>query len=429
MQRLLLLGLNHTTAPLDVREKVAFSPEQARHAVQSIRDKFPDTEVVLLSTCNRVELYVSREIHGHPRADEMAEFLSEFHAIESSDLKPHLYEKAGRDAIEHLFTVASSLDSMVLGETQILGQVRGAYELANASQATGTLLNPLFQRAIAVGKQVMRDTSLAEGRMSVASVAVDYAKRIFDHFDDKTLLCVGAGKMTQLVLRHFALLQPKRQLVSNRDPAKAEKLAAQFSGEAVPFEFLTDHLAVADIVITSTGSARPILTREQFDGILKARRYRPIFIIDIAVPRDVEASVGELESVYLYNLDDLQKVVLSTQSKRSGAIDGAQVIITKHVDDFLAWNRTREMGPVIDQLFKRYHAIAQEEVARTVNKLPNLSDADREQLEELARRVVNKLLHDPIRTLKESDGAHGPNAPYLHALTKLFQLPEPPEEM
>ena len=276
------------------------------------------------------------------RADEMAEFLSEFHSIESSDLKPHLYEKAGRDAIEHLFTVASSLDSMVLGETQILGQVRGAYELANASQATGTLLNPLFQRAIAVGKQVMRDTSLAEGRMSVASVAVDYAKRIFDHFDDKTLLCVGAGKMTQLVLRHFALLQPKRQLVSNRDPAKAEKLAAQFSGEAVPFEFLTDHLAVADIVITSTGSARPILTREQFDGILKARRYRPIFIIDIAVPRDVEASVGELESVYLYNLDDLQKVVLSTQSKRSGAIDGAQVIITKHVDDFLAWNRTRD---------------------------------------------------------------------------------------
>jgi glutamyl-tRNA reductase len=331
--------------------------------------------------------------------------------------------------VEHLFTVASSLDSMVLGETQILGQVRGAYELASASQTTGALLNPLFQHAIAVGKQVMHETALNEGRISIASVAVDYARRIFDTFNDKTVLCIGAGKMTQLVLRHFAQLAPRRQLISNRDPAKAEKLAAQFAGEAVPFEFLADHLTLADIVISSTGATRPILTREQFDKILKARRYRPIFVIDIAVPRDVEPSVGELESVYLYNLDDLQKVVTGTLSQRNGAITGAQAIVSKHVEDFLAWNRSRELGPIIDQLFKRYHAIAQEEVARTVNKLPNLTDAEREQLEELARRVVNKLLHDPIRTLKESDGAHGPTAPYLHALTKLFHLPDPPEEL
>jgi glutamyl-tRNA reductase len=428
MQRLLLLGLNHTTAPLDVREKVAFSPEQVRLALGALRSRFPDAEIVLLSTCNRVELYISRELHGHPRADEMAEFLSEFHAVDPGNLKPHLYEKDGRAAIEHLFTVASSLDSMVLGETQILGQVRGAYELASASQTAGPMLNPLFQRAIAVGKQVMHETSLGEGRMSIASVAVDYARRIFDHFTDKTLLCIGAGKMTQLVLRHFNELKPKRQMICNRDPAKADRLASQFNGEAVPFEFLTDHLAVADIVITSTGASRPILTREQFEKILKARRYRPIFIIDIAVPRDVEASVGELQSVYLYNLDDLQQVVTGTQNHRTGAIDGAQAIVAKHVDDFLAWNRSREMGPIIDQLYKRYHAIAQEEVSRTANKLPNLTDADREQLEELVRRVVNKLLHDPIKTLKESDAAHGPTAPYLHALTKLFHLPEPPEE-
>jgi glutamyl-tRNA reductase len=428
MQRLLLLGLNHTTAPLDVREKVAFSTEQARHALQSFRDKFPDSECVLLSTCNRVELYISREVHGHPRADEMAEFLSHFHAVQVSQLRPHLYEKDGRAAIEHLFTVASSLDSMVLGETQILGQVRGAYELATAAQTTGAQLNPLFQRAIAVGKQVMHETALNEGRLSVASIAVDYAKRIFDRFSDKTLLCIGAGKMTQLVLRHFSELKSARQLICNRDPAKAEKLAAEFAGEAVPFEFLTDHLAAADIVITSTGATRPILTREQFAGILKVRRYRPIFIIDIAVPRDVEASVGELDSVYLYNLDDLQQVVMGTLTQRSTEVDGAQAIVSRHVEDFLAWNRSREMGPIIDQLFKRYHAIAREEVARTVNKLPNLTEAEREHLEDLARRVVNKLLHDPLKTLKESDGAHGSTAPYLHALTKLFQLPEPPED-
>src|SRR5438094_4381398 len=184
MQRLVLIGLNHTTAPLDVREKVAFSPEQARVALQSLREKFPDAEILLLSTCNRVELYVSREVHGHPRAEEMAEFISQFHGVELDQLKPHLYEKDGRAAIEHLFTVASSLDSMVLGETQILGQVRSAYELACAAHTTGALLNPLFQRALAVGKQVMHDTHLAEGRLSVASVAVDYAKRIFDGFDD-----------------------------------------------------------------------------------------------------------------------------------------------------------------------------------------------------------------------------------------------------
>jgi glutamyl-tRNA reductase len=384
---------------------------------------------VLLSTCNRVELYVSREVHGHPRAEEIGEFLAQFHAMEPGQLKPHLYEKDGREAVEHLFTVASSLDSMVLGETQILGQVRGAYELAGQSQSTGSLLNPLFQHAIAVGKQVMHETALNEGRMSVASVAVDYARRIFDRFNDKTLLCIGAGKMTQLVLRHFAELKPMRQMICNRDPAKAEWLAVKFAGEAVPFEFLTDHLTAADIVITSTGATRPILTREQFEKILKARRYRPIFVIDIAVPRDVEASVGELESVYLYNLDDLQKVVSGTLSQRNGAIDSAQAIVRKHVEDFLNWNRSRELGPIIDQLFKRYHAIAQEEVARTAHKLPNLTEAEREHLEELVRRVVNKLLHDPIRTLKESDATHGATAPYLHALTKLFHLPDPPEEL
>jgi len=429
MQRLLLLGLNHTTAPLEVREKVAFSPEQARRALAAFREKFPGSEFVLLSTCNRVELYISREVHGHPRADEMVQFLSEFHAVELSQLKPHLYERDGRTAIEHLFTVASSLDSMVLGETQILGQVRGAYDLATSEQTTGALLNPLFQRAIAVGKQVMHDTALSEGRLSIASVAVDYAKRIFDHFDDKTLLCIGAGKMTQLVLRHFSELKTQRQMICNRDPAKAEKLAATFAGDAVPFEFLTDHLAVADIVITSTGAVRPILTREQFAKILKARRYRPIFIIDIAVPRDVEASVGELESVYLYNLDDLQQVVTSTMSHRTDAVDTARLIVQKHVDDFVVWNRSRQMGPIIDQLFKRYHAMAQEEVARTVNKLTSITEEERHHLEELARRVVNKLLHDPIHTLRESDGSHGATAPYLHALTKLFHLPEPPEEM
>ena len=416
----------HHRAGFDVREKVAFTSEQVRHALVSMREKFPETEIALLSTCNRVELYVCRAVHGHPRPQELAEFVSQFHSIPVEHLKPHLYEKSEREAVEHLFTVAASLDSMVLGETQILGQVRGAYELASAANTTGAILHPLFQRAIAVGKQVMHETTLNEGRLSVASVAVDYARRIFDHFDDKTVLSIGAGKMTQLVLRHFAKLAPKKLLISTRDPSKAEKLAQQFGGEAAPFEFLDEQLVAADIVITSTGSTRPILTRTQFEKILKARRFRPIFLIDIAVPRDVEASVGELDAVYLYNLDDLQNVVSNTQSQRSGAVTRAQEIVKKHVDDFVAWNRSREMGPVIDQLYKRYHALAQEELARTLNKLPNLGQAEREHLEELSRRIVNKLLHDPIRTLRESDAAHSPARRRVFACgwTKLFHLPD-----
>ncbi len=203
MHRLLLLGLNHTTAPLQLRERLSFNSSQQLMAISRFREKFPGCEAVLLSTCNRVELYIARQVHGHPRAEEMADFLAEFHSLPVEAIRPHLYEKNGRALVDHLFAVASSLDSMVLGETQILGQVREAYELAAQSSATGPQLNPLFQKAIAVGKQVMHETALAEGRLSVASVAVDFAKRIFDHFADKTVLCIGAGKMAALVLKTF----------------------------------------------------------------------------------------------------------------------------------------------------------------------------------------------------------------------------------
>src|SRR5215213_6473020 len=293
MQRLLLLGLNHATAPLGVREKLAFTPEQRTAALAALRQRYDGIEAVLLSTCNRVELYAARAVHGHPRPEEMVDFLASLRSIPAADFRQHLYHKAETGVVEHLFTVASSLDSMVVGETQILGQVREAYDAARDAGATGPVLNPLFQRAAAVGKQVMTETSIAEGRLSVASVAVDYARRIFDHFNDKTVLCIGAGKMTQLVARGFAGLKPKRLLCCNRDPAKAQRLAEPFGGEAVPFERLDEHLIAADVVVSSTGSSHPIITRARFETLLKQRRYRPIFLIDIAMPRDVEPSVGE----------------------------------------------------------------------------------------------------------------------------------------
>jgi glutamyl-tRNA reductase len=424
MQRLFLLGLNHTTAPLDVREKLAFNVPQAREAMNAFRNRFAESEAVLLSTCNRVELYVARAVHGHPRVDEMVEFLSTFHNFPADRFRPHLYEKLERDVVAHLFTVVSSLDSMVLGETQILGQVRSAYDAAREAAAAGGILNPLFQRALSVGKQVMTQTALNEGRVSVASVAIDYARKIFDHFNDKTVLSIGAGEIAQLVLQHFTKLAPGQLMVCNRDPQKAHDLASEFNGTSAAFEQLAECLTKADIVITSTGASYPIITRQAFEPLLKQRRYRPIFIIDLAVPRDVEASVGELENVYLYNVDDLQHVVSKTQSQRTDAVESARAIVAQQVDDFLAWHRTRQMGPAIDRLYKRYHALAQEELNRTLNKLPQISDPEREHLAELTRRIVNKLLHDPITALRSGGDQHTSVASYLHALEKLFALNE-----
>lgn len=422
MRRLLLLGLNHATAPLPVREKIAFPGAERARALEALRRRFPEAELTLLSTCNRVELYAARPVHGRPRAEELVQFLAEFHAIEAGKFESHLYQKADRDAVSHLFTVACSLDSMVLGETQIIGQVREAYEIAKAAGATGAFLNPLFQKAVAVGKEVMTATSITEGRMSIASVAVDYAREIFDHFADKTVLSIGAGKMAQLVLQSFKELRPRRLLVCNRTKQRAVELAAAAGGEAVDYERLDEHLVAADIVVSSTGATEPIITARQVGRLRKAMRYRPIFLIDIALPRDIEAAVGDLENVYLYNIDDLQQVVASTISQRKDAIEAARGIVERHVDQFLEWQRARQMGPLIDKLVRRYQGIAQEELARTLNKLPNVSGAEKGHLEDLTRRIVNKLLHDPITRMRKAQSPDGVSTQYLHAIEQLFDL-------
>jgi glutamyl-tRNA reductase len=344
MQRLLLLGLNHTTAPIGVREQLVFSPEEATHALRTLKERYAGIEAALLSTCNRTELYIARELHGHPRAEEMASFLADMRKIPRESFAPYLYEKSEKDVVTHLFSVATSLDSMVLGETQILGQVRIAYDLAMQSQTAGPMLNPLFQRALAVGKQVMHETSLAEGHVSVASVAVDFARRIFDRFSDKTVLCIGAGKMAQLVLKSFMSSKLGRLVVCNRDPSRADDLARRCGGEAIPFDRLNEQLTIADIVVSSTGSTTPIITRAGFEPLLRARRYRPIFLMDIALPRDIDSAVGELENVYLYNLDDLQKVTAQTHAARRETIDAARQIVRAAVEQYAAWNRGREMG-------------------------------------------------------------------------------------
>lgn len=429
MQRIFLLGLNHTTAPLEVREKVALNSEQALAAVSAFIGKFNNCEIVVLSTCNRLEFYTALpdEAHGDGQqqwVEQVVGFLADFRQVPAEVFAPCLYQKTGEAAAEHLFTVASSLDSMVLGETQILGQVRQAYDASRQVGAAGPVLHPLFQRAMAVGKQVHSQTSLAEGRVSVASVAVDYAKRIFDTFSDKTVLSIGAGKMSLLVLRNLVDLKPKRLLICNRDHGKAATLAEQFDGEAVDLEKLADHLVSADIVVSGTGSEQALITRAMFEGVMRRRRYKPVFLIDIALPRDVEPSVGEADNVYLYNLDDLQKTAEASREQRGEATEAAGLIVAEHVRQFTAAERVRRLGPTIDRLYRRYHAWAQEELERAMPKLTNISANEKEQLQELVRRLVNKVLHDPVRTLRQSDALHGPTAQYIHAMEMLFQLKE-----
>ena len=416
MDRLHLLGLNHTTAPVAVRERLAFTPDQRAAAMADFRGQFPACEGVLLSTCNRVELYVARSADGHPTATEFADFVGQARGVPADAFHGHLYHQSDRAMVEHLFNVAASLDSMVLGETQILGQVREAYDAARAAGTAGPLLKPLFQRAVAVGKQVLRETPLAEGRQSVAGAAVDYAGRVFDSLATKSVLCIGAGKMARLVLQAFADRHPKRLLVCNRDGDKAAELAGLFHGEAASFDSLDDHLAAVDVVITSTGSVDPIITAARFAAVHKRRRYRPIFIIDIALPRDVEAAVGQLDNVYLYNLDDLQRVVADTHAGRRESVVDARRIVATAVDEYVASHRARAVGPMIDALFRRSHQVARDEVDRQ----PGLSDAERQRQYELARRIVNKLLHDPVAALRRADGGHGPG--YVHAVEQLFRL-------
>lgn len=423
MQRLLMIGMNHSTAPLAVRERCAFTPARREEALLQFREKFPNAEAVLVSTCNRVELYAARPLHAHPRLEEMARFLAEFHDVPEAQVREHTYERFGPAVAEHLFMVSSSLDSLVVGETQILGQVREAYEVSKRLGTANALLNPLFQRAIAAAREVMTATHLAEGRRSVASIAVEYARQIFETFGDKTVLSIGAGKMSELVLQHLSELHVKQLVVCNRNLEKAQALAGEFGGTAASLDHLGDLLVEADIVVTSTAATEPIITRAMYEKAMKQRRWRRAFIVDIALPRDVEEEVGGVENVYLYNIDDLQQVAAATDSTRQAAVEQARELVRGQVEEFVSWQKTREIGPLIERLYSKSHAIAQDELSRMLNKAQNLTPAQREAVEEMVRRLVNKLLNEPIQAVRGAD-TMDPRT-HVGAFAKLFGLEEP----
>ena len=418
MRRLRAVGLSHKTAAVELREKLAVPAGEVAETAARVRDALGgDAECVLLNTCNRVELFAACD--GGP---DLLAALCAARGADAADFVGATYDLAGEPAVRHLFRVAASLDSLVPGETQVLGQVRGAYELARRHGLTGPTLHGLFQRAIAAGREVQTGTDLAAGRLSVASVAADYAEEIFDRLDDKTVLCVGAGKMARLVVERLRQRKVGRLIVANRDVEKARRFAAEFGGEGRPLAELADLLAAADVVLTGTGSREPLITAASLKPVLKRRRYRPLFLIDIAVPRDVEPAVAGLTNVYLYDVDDLQSAVAQTMSDRRGSVAAAEAIVARHVAAYAAWHGGRELGPTIRELFERSHAAAAEEVRRSLGKLPDLDAAGQRQVEDLARRIVNKLLHGPVSTLRNTaaDARHGPA--YRHAVEQLFSL-------
>jgi glutamyl-tRNA reductase len=419
-----VLGCSHHNAAIAIRERLAFSPDQARRAIGALRREYPSAEAVLLSTCNRMELYTASENGGTPTHRQIADFLGRFHGLDPEGIVGHLYMREGREAIRHLFLVASSLDSMVIGEPQILSQVKQAYQLATDQQAAGPLTHAAFQAALKTARRVASETTIHQRRVSVPSVAVvDFAQRIFDRFDDKRTLVIGAGEMAEETLRYLRDLGARRVTVVNRNRPRAEALAEKWQGEALPWEQLLEALAAADLAISTTGAEKTIVTLEEFRGIEAKRGGRPLFVLDLAVPRDFDPAIGNRPGVYLYSVDDLQRVCQENQRQRDQELPAALRIVEQETDSFLAELHRRAVGPVVHRLRMGWEATKEKELERLFHKLDQLDPAARDEIRQSFDRLVNKLLHPPLESLRRESRQGVPES-LLAALSRLFQLKE-----
>ncbi len=416
---------NHQTADLELRERLAFpSPEHLTRAYHELHRRFPTSEHVVVSTCNRIEVYSAQEYAAEaPTHQQLAQFFSEFHHIPVQDFFDDLLERQGPDAVRHLFAVASSIDSMVLGESQIVNQINAAYDFARQTNANGPLTNTLFQRAIEVSRRVRNETKLSEGKVSIASVAVgEFGKSIFDRFDDKTVLIVGAGEMAEETLRYLTDEGVKRIVVCNRNIDRASKLASKFSGEAQPWETLDDWLVKADVIVSTTGADQAIMTVERFRKIRKRSGPKPTFILDLGAPRDFEAKVVDIDDgIFLYDIDDLEATCAKNRKRRSLEIDKANAIIEEETQRFMHDIYHKATGPIVKRLREHWHEISRQELEILFRKVPELGDKEQEAIEKTIHRIVNKLLHPPLETLRDEARTGTPHG-MLDILKRLFHL-------
>jgi glutamyl-tRNA reductase len=412
--RLVILGINHNTAPIEVRERLAIPASRLADAARTLVHQPGVREGLILSTCNRVEILtfqdeadIITETEQSQTRTNLLRFLYEYFAVPPADLQPHLYEFREREAIRHLFRVASSLDSMVVGEPQILGQVKEAYTIAREAGAVSTHLDALLQRTFTVAKKIRSETQIGSSSVSIASVAVDLARKIFGSLNGKTVLLVGAGKMSELAARHLIEHGASAILVANRTQSRAEKIAEHFASPTVHTEALSlDDLYAeaprADIVITSTGAPQKIFGRSHGQHFLHSRRNRPMFFIDIAVPRDVDPRMNEVEGCFVYDIDDLQQVAAANLADRSREAQAAESIVSREVDKYHERLQSRDAVPAIKALQQQAEGLRKAELARSQSKLAALTPEQREAVEALTRSLTAKLLHPQLTALRES---------------------------
>ena len=418
-----LVGCSHHTASLEVRERLAFSGDQTQAALADLRQRFPAAESVLVSTCNRVEVYAAAEDAALcPTHHQLVEFLASFHQLEALEIFDALFERTGEDAVRHLFMVASALDSMVVGEAQILSQVKQAYELARTTNNAGPLTNAAFQAAMRVAKRVANETAINQRRVSIPSVAVaDFAKAIFEHFEDKRALVIGAGEMGEETVRYLIDEGVREITVVNRHLERAQGLAERIGAEARPWDDLHSALAEADLVISTTGAAEPILTAAAFGPIHQARHQRPLFMLDLAVPRDIETAVGDFLGVYLYSIDDLKAACDANRREREKEWPKAERIVDDETARFMTELHHRATGPTIQRLKAQADEVKTDELRRLLNKLGDLDERSRGEITRSFDRLVNKLLHPPLESLRD-EAQSGPPHGLIEALKRLFQL-------
>ncbi|MGW8389776.1 glutamyl-tRNA reductase [Pseudoduganella sp. HUAS MS19] len=420
--QLLAVGLNHTTAPVALRERLAFAPEQLGTAVAAARNWFARAdskggdEAAILSTCNRTELYAAS--NAASPLDAGAQFLADFHKLNYAELRPHLYMLPQHDAVRHTFRVASGLDSMVLGETQILGQIKDAIRTADEAGGLGTYLHQLFQRSFSVAKEVRSTTEIGAHSVSMAAAAVRLSQRIFDKISEQNVLFIGAGEMIELCATHFAAQNPKSITVANRTMERGEALAHRFNGKAMRLAELGNQLHQYDIVVSCTASSLPLIGLGMVERAIKARRHKPMFMVDLAVPRDIEPEVGRLNDAFLYTVDDLGKVVQTGMENRQAAVAQAEAIIETRVQSFMHWIDDRAVVPVIQGLQENGEAIRLLELERARKLLARGESVDA-VLEALSKGLTAKFMHGPQQALHRAQGDE--RAQLAELLPQLFR--------
>ncbi|WP_412478853.1 glutamyl-tRNA reductase [Azonexus sp. IMCC34839] len=408
------LGINHHSAPLAIRERVAFGADKLQHALADLVHSQTVKEAAILSTCNRTEIYCAAET-----PDAVIDWLAHYHGIPRAEIAPYVYAHPQPEAVRHAFRVASGLDSMVIGEPQILGQMKDAIRAAEESGTLGTQLHKLFQRSFSVAKEVRSTTAIGANIVSMAAAGVHLAERIFESIADQRILFIGAGEMIELCAAHFCAQKPKQVTIANRTIERGRALAEQYGGTAIRLDELGEYLPQHDIVVSCTASPLPIIGLGMVERAVKVRRHRPIFMVDLAVPRDIEEEVGELDDVFLYTVDDLAQVVESGLESRQAAVVEAEQIIGNRVQDFLTWLQSRETVPVIRSLRDSAERMRRHEMEHAL-KLLAKGEAPEKVLEQLSQRLTNKFLHAPTQALNAAEG--GERSELQTAAARLFHL-------